>query len=59
VRQPLREMGRIAARVLLERINNPERGNEQFVIVDPELIVRDSTGPAPVTKVETKRRKVK
>jgi DNA-binding LacI/PurR family transcriptional regulator len=49
VRQPLREMGRIAARVLLERINGPERSDE-FVTVETELIVRDSTGPARVTK---------
>jgi DNA-binding LacI/PurR family transcriptional regulator len=46
VRQPLREMGQIAARVLLERINDPERTDSAFVVVDPELIVRDSTGPA-------------
>lgn len=45
VRQPLREMGRIAARVLLERIN-ADRSDDSFVVVDPELIVRDSTGPA-------------
>jgi LacI family transcriptional regulator len=45
VRQPLREMGRIAARVLLERIHG-ERSDDSFVVVDPELIVRDSTGPA-------------
>ena len=50
VRQPLREMGRIAASVLLERINAPERSDGSFVIVDPELIVRDSTGPARVKK---------
>jgi len=49
VRQPLREMGRIAARVLLERINAPRRP-DSFVIVDPELIIRDSTGPARRTK---------
>jgi len=53
VRQPLREMGRIAAEVLLERITAPsQRGkmDDSFVVVDPELIVRDSTGPARVTK---------
>lgn len=54
VRQPLREMGRIAARVLLDRINDPEHADSSFVVVDPELIVRDSTGPAPRTK-EKKR----
>jgi DNA-binding LacI/PurR family transcriptional regulator len=53
VRQPLREMGRIAARVLLERINAPTprtNRSDDFVIVDPELIVRDSTGPARAKK---------
>lgn len=58
VRQPLREMGRMAARVLLERINAPhERGDrpaDSFVIVQPELIVRDSTGPARVIKPRAK-----
>ena len=50
VRQPLREMGRIAARVLLERIDTPEQSKDSFVIVEPELIVRDSTGPAKKSK---------
>jgi DNA-binding LacI/PurR family transcriptional regulator len=50
VRQPLREMGRIAAQVLLERINEPDRSEGSFVVVDTELIVRDSTGPARATK---------
>ena len=55
VRQPLREMGRIAARVLLERINAPERSDGSFVVVDAELIVRDSTGPAKVTESRPKK----
>jgi DNA-binding LacI/PurR family transcriptional regulator len=55
VRQPLREMGRIAAEVLLERINAPERSKDSFVIVDPELIVRDSTGPARTRTSRGKR----
>jgi DNA-binding LacI/PurR family transcriptional regulator len=55
VRQPLREMGRIAARVVLERIHAPERSKDVFVVVDPELIVRDSTGPAPAVKPKSKR----
>ena len=70
VRQPLREMGRIAARLLLERINAPKRSDARsdgsFVIVDPELIVRDSTGPAPrgareqaATKSKSRARSVK
>jgi len=59
VRQPLREMGRIAARVLLDRINAPERTDDSFVVVDPELMIRDSTGPARVTKAHSKRTRAK
>ena len=62
VRQPLREMGRTAARVLLERINAPDQRNDKagsFVIVDPELIVRDSTGPAAVIKPDPKNKRRK
>ena len=50
VRQPLREMGRIAAQLLIERINSPEKSDGSFVVVEPELIVRDSTGPARAQK---------
>jgi len=55
VRQPLREMGRTAARVLLERIDGPEKMDDSFVIVQPELIVRDSTGPARAIKPRSRR----
>jgi DNA-binding LacI/PurR family transcriptional regulator len=58
VRQPLREMGSIAARVVLERINAPERTDGAFVVVEPELIVRDSTGPARAAK-KTKRKEAR
>ena len=54
VRQPLREMGRIAARVLLDRIDGAERLPDSFVVVDPELIIRDSTGPARVTREKSR-----
>ena len=59
VRQPLREMGQIAARVLLERINDPERKEGTFVVVAPELIVRDSTGPVRATQAKTKPARTK
>jgi DNA-binding LacI/PurR family transcriptional regulator len=55
VRQPLREMGRIAARVLLERIHAPGPSNGSFVVVQPELIVRDSTGSARALKSRKSR----
>jgi len=45
VRQPLRRMGEIAAITLLEKITHPERELPD-VIMQPELIVRDSTAKA-------------
>lgn len=46
IRQPLRQMGALGATLLLKSI----RGEAQpdFVNVEPELIVRESTSPAPV-----------
>lgn len=47
VRQPLNEMGKRGARLLLDRIANPgvaELAAE--VVVQPELVVRESTGKA-------------
>jgi len=46
VRQPLERMGQIAAKTLIDQIE----GNAECVAeiaIEPELIVRDSTGPAP------------
>ena len=47
VRQPLNEMGKRGARILLERIANPEKTElADEVVMEPELVVRESTGPA-------------
>ena len=44
VRQPMREMGRIAAEILLHRIRQPESDPRQAEItVEPQLIVRATT----------------
>jgi DNA-binding LacI/PurR family transcriptional regulator len=43
VRQPLRRMGEIAAERLLARISNGRMSSAQQVLVDPELILREST----------------
>ena len=46
VRQPLQRMGELAAETLIERIE----GREEYpgeIAVEGELIVRESTGPAP------------
>jgi LacI family transcriptional regulator len=48
VRQPLFEMGQRAAQILLERIADKEKPFPAEVVMAPELIVRESTGPAPV-----------
>ena len=50
VRQPLREMGARGARILLDRINHPNKTYPKEVVMKPELIVRESTGPAPPPK---------
>lgn len=46
VRQPMREMGETAARILLQRLGGESTMDGVFVTVEPELIIRDSTGPA-------------
>jgi LacI family transcriptional regulator len=45
VRQPLRNMGATAARILLRRIRG-QGSDPDTVAVMPELVIRESTGPA-------------
>ena len=45
VRQPLRSMGESAARLLLQRIEHPRAAYPASVAVDPELVVRGTSGP--------------
>lgn len=47
IRQPLHEMGRLAAKTLLERILSDTEAPRE-ISVEPELIVRESTAPARV-----------
>ena len=49
VRQPLEKMGETAARTLLERIEE-HRPWVPKIVIEPELVVRDSTGPAPAER---------
>ena len=50
VRQPLREMGMIAAETLLQRITAPTQAPyPKEIVVEPELITRQSTAPAAKT----------
>jgi LacI family transcriptional regulator len=46
VSQPLLEMGRRGAQVLLERIGDPDKQIPAEIVMAPELVVRESTGPA-------------
>jgi DNA-binding LacI/PurR family transcriptional regulator len=46
VRQPLHKIGALAAEALMVRIENHD-GHETEILVDPELVIRESTGPAP------------
>ncbi len=55
VRQPLRRMGETAGRILLERLMG-KNSHPDFVTVEPELVVRASTGPA--RKLSLKRPRV-
>jgi DNA-binding LacI/PurR family transcriptional regulator len=44
VRQPLREMGTLAARTVLRRVEDGDATYPKTISVDPELIVRGTTG---------------
>jgi DNA-binding LacI/PurR family transcriptional regulator len=46
IRQPLQRMGQIAAKTVIDRIEKRAEFQSQIVI-EPELIVRASTGPPP------------
>lgn len=46
VRQPLFEMGKRGAEILLDRIANREKDYPPDVVMAPELVIRESTGPA-------------
>jgi len=49
VRQPMRKMGAMAAEALIERIEG-RNGHEAGILVKPELIIRESTGPVPMPR---------
>lgn len=55
IRQPLREMGRAGAECLLNKINHPDRPHPHQVM-EPELIVRESTGPADSLSKQKRRK---
>jgi DNA-binding LacI/PurR family transcriptional regulator len=52
--QPLKRMGALAAEVLLKRIAGPDSACPEELVVEPELIARESTCPALLE--QTRRR---
>jgi DNA-binding LacI/PurR family transcriptional regulator len=46
VRQPLLRMGQIAAQTLVDRIES-RAAYVPEVAIEPEFVIRESTGPAP------------
>jgi DNA-binding LacI/PurR family transcriptional regulator len=54
IRQPLHEMGNLAARVLLERVRG-QNALPQMLPVLPELVIRESTCPPSEKPSRTKR----
>ena len=46
VRQPLAAMGKRGAQVLLQRIENREKDFPSEIVMEPELVLRESTAPA-------------
>ena len=57
VRQPLREMGRIAAETLLRRIRNSESQSGGEIMVEPKLMVRETTCPPPLSSAAAFKRR--
>lgn len=55
VRQPLREMGRIAAETLLGRIRSTEPQRDGEIMVEPELMVRETTARVAQAKSSSSR----
>ena len=57
VRQPLRNMGVLAAETLLEQIARPAaEPHAKQLVVEPEFVVRESTGPPPPSPAKRPKR---
>ena len=57
VRQPLEEIGRVSAQILLRALQDPDVSPET-VILGTELIVRDSTAPVPERRAKLRRAEI-
>ena len=55
IRQPLQSMGELAANTLLKKMAHEQQ--PEIMRVEPELIVRESTGPISTSAAQTRERK--
>jgi LacI family transcriptional regulator len=55
IRQPLHRMGQVAVMTVIEQIERPPASLSEIVI-EPELVIRSSTGPARKTLSDSKPR---
>jgi DNA-binding LacI/PurR family transcriptional regulator len=56
VRQPLREMGKVGAELLLKRINHPKLPYTRQVVMQPELVIRESTARVSPSRPAVQKR---
>src|ERR1700737_266632 len=45
IRQPMAKMGQVASQLLLDRIAQPDMAYPKEVLIKPQLVIRESTGP--------------
>ncbi|GAA1784924.1 LacI family DNA-binding transcriptional regulator [Luedemannella flava] len=57
IAQPKQNMGRTATQLLIEEAQNSKRHAHQQIVFQPELVVRESTGPAPAASPPTRARR--
>ncbi|HTZ56667.1 MAG TPA: LacI family DNA-binding transcriptional regulator [Acidobacteriaceae bacterium] len=56
IRQPLHQMGALAVKTLLQQLNASNGQEHPRIAVAPELIIRESTGPARRSGTKSKRK---
>lgn len=50
IQQPKQSMGRTATQLLIEEADHGDRHAHQQIVFQPELVVRETTGPAPAAR---------
>jgi LacI family transcriptional regulator len=57
IKQPLSELGRIATQNLLNRIHGTDNASDE-IRVEPQLVIRESTGPAKILRTTSSKKTV-